>query len=818
MRTKICARGAGFASLILILAVLPATVSGSVQVPNAGFEIDDGTGKPQGWLAQQHDPNTIFARDATVSHSGVASARISHPGTDSVAEEWLSSEVPVVPAPGDYVEYSIWYRTNAGGAVLLRLGQRDQAGSMASGNFFNCMITSQGASQWQEVKCRDPLLSTSRTVELNILYFPPFVDGTAPGTVWIDDVTISQGSLSQLTGTPPQPLQEDAITRFEARYAGVTSHFDLYVPKGYNANPNKKYPVLFICSPSGNAVMGNVEAWVKSRQWLAVMLVEAKNGPWEPIKANFYAAHDDVISRARVNTHRKYITGFSGGARMAGWAAIDASRTGFHGLFLQGAGVGSQIPDDRYVFASFGSGDMNLDELSPMLAIAPGHFNHEVFPGGHEPAPVSTATTALAWLESRVEENVIVKTLTASTKSCGAGKVTSTPAAIDCGSYCSEQYLANTVVTLSAVASAGSTFRGWSGDCTGTGPCVVTMASDHSVAAEFVLNSDQDCDDLDDAAETNTGVYVSRSNTGTSPQKFDSDGDGKGDGLEVARGTDPNDPLEAPPAVGNDFDGDGRSDISCYYPPGGNWYGFNSGNGFWQRQFGYAGTIPITGDFDGDGKSDIGAYHPDTGNWNIHQSRDGFRQTQFGYAGTIPVVGDFDGDGRDDIGCYYPQGGNWYVFGSTVGFWQTQFGYAGTIPVVGDFDGDGQDDIGCYYPPGGNWYVFQSKNGFWQTTFGYEGTIPVVGDFDGDGKSDIGCYYPPGGNWYVFKSGLGFWQTAFGYIGTEPVVGDFDGDGKSDLGCYYPAGGKWYVFKSTEGFWQTQFGYEGTIPLGGTLR
>ncbi len=224
----------------------------------------------------------------------------------------------------------------------------------------------------------------------------------------------------------------------------------------------------------------------------------------------------------------------------------------------------------------------------------------------------------------------------------------------------------------------------------------------------------------------------------------------------------------------NDFDRDGRSDIGSYYPPGGNWYQFRSTEGFWQTQFGYAGTIPVTGDFDGDGVSDIGVYHPDSGSWNIFKSTEGAAQTQFGYAGTIPVVGDFDGDGRDDIGCYYP--------------------------------------------PGGNWYVFQSSSGFGETTFGYEGTIPVVGDFDGDGTSDIGCYYPPGGNWYVFQSTMGFWETRFGYAGTEPVLGDFDGDGRLDLGCYYPAGGNWYLFKSTEGFWETQFGYEGTIPLGGTIR
>jgi hypothetical protein len=250
------------------------------------------------------------------------------------------------------------------------------------------------------------------------------------------------------------------------------------------------------------------------------------------------------------------------------------------------------------------------------------------------------------------------------------------------------------------------------------------------------------------------------------------------------------------PGADLDFDGDGRDDVGCYAPATGSWYIQRSRDGLWQRQFGFAGTVPVTGDFDGDGKSDIGVYYPPGGNWYVLKSTEGFWQTAFGYAGTIPVVGDFDGDGRDDIGCYYPPGGNWYIFMSRRGFWQTTFGYAGTEPIVGDFDGDGRSDIGCYYPPGGNWYVFKSREGFWQTQFGYVGTKPVVGDFDADGKSDFGCYHPPSGNWYVLKSREGFRQTLFGFKDTEPVVGDFDGDGRADFGVYYAPGGNWYELTS----------------------
>jgi hypothetical protein len=51
---------------------------------------------------------------------------------------------------------------------------------------------------------------------------------------------------------------------------------------------------------------------------------------------------------------------------------------------------------------------------------------------------------------------------------------------------------------------------------------------------------DSDDDGLDDSAETNTGVYVSATNTGTDPNNADSSGDGFTDGEAVAAGFDPN--------------------------------------------------------------------------------------------------------------------------------------------------------------------------------------------------------------------------------------------------------------------------------------
>jgi hypothetical protein len=61
------------------------------------------------------------------------------------------------------------------------------------------------------------------------------------------------------------------------------------------------------------------------------------------------------------------------------------------------------------------------------------------------------------------------------------------------------------------------------------------------------MGIDRDQDSLLNGAETNTGTFVDANDTGTDPALADTDGDGFDDGVEVAAGTDPTDPLNFPP-------------------------------------------------------------------------------------------------------------------------------------------------------------------------------------------------------------------------------------------------------------------------------
>lgn len=71
----------------------------------------------------------------------------------------------------------------------------------------------------------------------------------------------------------------------------------------------------------------------------------------------------------------------------------------------------------------------------------------------------------------------------------GSGSGTVTGTGISCGSDCSEAYNEGSQVTLTATAAGGSTFVGWSGACSGTGGCALTMDSSKTVTATFNTSS-----------------------------------------------------------------------------------------------------------------------------------------------------------------------------------------------------------------------------------------------------------------------------------------------------------------------------------------
>ena len=68
----------------------------------------------------------------------------------------------------------------------------------------------------------------------------------------------------------------------------------------------------------------------------------------------------------------------------------------------------------------------------------------------------------------------------------GKGRVTSSPAGVDCDSTCNSDFPTGTAVTLTASPGGGYNFDGWGTGCSGAGGCTVTLSRDATVYANFV--------------------------------------------------------------------------------------------------------------------------------------------------------------------------------------------------------------------------------------------------------------------------------------------------------------------------------------------
>ena len=98
----------------------------------------------------------------------------------------------------------------------------------------------------------------------------------------------------------------------------------------------------------------------------------------------------------------------------------------------------------------------------------------------------------------------------------GNGTVQSSDNSISCGTLCSGQYLDGTAITLTATPAYGWQFTGWSGACSGTGNCLVTLNSDLSVVATFYLPTpDIDIVSSPNSATVNAGQQAQYSLTMT---------------------------------------------------------------------------------------------------------------------------------------------------------------------------------------------------------------------------------------------------------------------------------------------------------------
>ncbi|NOT05961.1 MAG: CSLREA domain-containing protein [Anaerolineales bacterium] len=380
--------------------------------------------------------------------------------------------------------------------------------------------------------------------------------------------------------------------------------------------------------------------------------------------------------------------------------------------------------------------------------------------------------------------------------STGIGTVTSSPAGINCGLDCSETYDAYTVVMLTATSAAGSMFSGWSGACSGTGSCVVSMTGDKSVTATFAPKLFNDPGKWTSSFDLSHGWTVSQFVRTVGDVNNDGRDDLIGFGLDGVY-----------VALSN---GSGFGAVSKWSSS------FDLSHGWTVSQF-----VRTVGDVNNDGRDDLIGFGLDgvyvalsngtsfsaiskwTSSFDLSH---GWTVSQF-----VRTVGDVNNDGRDDLigfgldgvyvalsnGTSFDPISKWTSsFDLSHGWTVSQF-----VRTVGDVNFDGRDDLigfgldgvyvalsnGTSFDPISKWTSSFDLSHGWTVS----GFVRTVGDVNNDGRDDL-IGFGQDGVYVALSNGASFdsvsrWTNDFdlshGWTVSQFVrtVGDVNNDGKADL-------------------------------------
>lgn len=226
---------------------------------------------------------------------------------------------------------------------------------------------------------------------------------TVPKTIVAISVSAHQPNSLSAGQTPEIPKGQ--IVEKLVCASDLDQSYALYLPSNYSSE--RKWPVLYAFDPGarGKVPVERYREAAEEYGWIIVGSNNSRNGALQPSVDAWKAILKDTQARFPIDDERAYLTGLSGGARLAIYFATRCQDC-IAGVIASGAGFPVGItPSPAQHFALFsttGIEDFNFSEvkgLDDALTRAGMVHRTEVFAGRHEWPPPPVAIEAVEWME-----------------------------------------------------------------------------------------------------------------------------------------------------------------------------------------------------------------------------------------------------------------------------------------------------------------------------------------------------------------------------------------------------------------------------------
>ncbi len=179
-----------------------------------------------------------------------------------------------------------------------------------------------------------------------------------------------------------------------------TQTYSVYIPSSYSTNRAWSLLIAFHPAARGRAMVEKYQAAAEAYGYIVAGSNNSRNGSWDASARSIQAMLPDLGRRFSVDANRVYLTGMSGGARVAMQLALTTKMAA--GVIASSAGYPDGEPRKSVPFVVFGTAgteDFNYLEMRRLDRALTTPHRVVIFEGGHTLPPDAVALEAIEWLE-----------------------------------------------------------------------------------------------------------------------------------------------------------------------------------------------------------------------------------------------------------------------------------------------------------------------------------------------------------------------------------------------------------------------------------